>query len=46
MPATNRVMSRAAEVPREASETHALVKKNANGGEDDEQSSRDGKGSV
>jgi hypothetical protein len=46
MPATDRVMSRAAEMAREASETHALVKKNAEEGQGDEQSSRDGKGGI
>jgi hypothetical protein len=37
MPRKDRVLSRAAEMAREASETHALVKKNADGGEEDEQ---------
>jgi hypothetical protein len=46
MPTEERVMSRAAEVAGEVSETHTLVKNNANGGEGDEQSSRGGKGSV
>jgi hypothetical protein len=46
MPATDKVMSRTAETAREASETHELVKKNAEEGQGDEQSSRDGKGEV
>jgi hypothetical protein len=46
MPPKDRVMSRAAEMAREASGTHALVKKNADGGQDDEQSRRHDKGSV
>jgi hypothetical protein len=37
--------SRSAEMAREASETHALVKKDADGGEGHKQNSRDGKGS-
>jgi hypothetical protein len=46
MPIEERVMSRAAETAREASKTHALMKKNAGGGEGYEQSSRDGKDSA
>jgi hypothetical protein len=46
MPIEERVMRRAAEMAREASETHMLVKRNADGGEGDEQSSRDHQGSV
>jgi hypothetical protein len=46
MPTEERMMSRAAEMAREASETHELVKKNADRGEGDEQSSRGGRGSV
>jgi hypothetical protein len=42
----DRVMSKAREMARVASETHVLVKKNAGRGEGDEQSSRDAKGSV
>jgi hypothetical protein len=40
------MMSRAAEMAREVSETHALVKKNAEEGQGDEQSNRSGKRSV
>jgi hypothetical protein len=36
MPVTDRVISRTAEVAREASKTHALVKMNAKEGQDDE----------
>jgi hypothetical protein len=46
MPATDRVMSRAADMARETSETHTLVKKNAGHGQGDEKSNRDGQGSV
>jgi hypothetical protein len=46
MPARDRVMSKAADMARAASETHALVKKIAEEGQGDKQSSRDGKGSV
>jgi hypothetical protein len=46
MPATDRVIRRAAEMAREASETHALVTKNAEEGQGDEPRSRDGKGSI
>jgi hypothetical protein len=46
MPVTDRVMSRTAEMPKEASDTHKLVKRNAEEGQCVEQSSRDGKGSV
>jgi hypothetical protein len=46
MPTKDRAMSRAAEMEREASETHVLVKQNAGKGQVDEQSSRDRKGSV
>jgi hypothetical protein len=42
----DRLMSRAAVIAREASETHALVKTNADEGQGDEQSRRDDKGSV
>jgi hypothetical protein len=42
----DRVMSRAVEMAREASETHGLGKRVAEKGHGDEQSSRDGKGSV
>ena len=46
MPATDRVMNRAAAMAKEASETHALVKKDADGGEGDEQRSRGRKASI
>jgi hypothetical protein len=46
MTGEDRVMRRAAEMARETGETHALVKKNAEEGQGDEQSRRDGKGSV
>jgi hypothetical protein len=42
----SRVMSRAAEMAREASETHVLVKRNADERQGDEQSRRDGRGRV
>jgi hypothetical protein len=42
----SRVMSRAAEMAREASETHVLVKRNADKRQGVEQSITDGKGSV
>jgi hypothetical protein len=45
MPRKDREMSRAAEMAREASETHALVKE-CHDGQGYEQSSRDGKASV
>jgi hypothetical protein len=45
MPRKDSVLSRAAEMAREASETHALVKKNAEEGQC-EQRSRDGNGSL
>jgi hypothetical protein len=46
MPSNDRVMSRAAEMARDASETHALAKQNAEEGQGDEQSSRVHMGSV
>jgi hypothetical protein len=39
-------MSRAAEMAREASDAHELVKRNVDEGQGDEQSSRHGKGSF
>jgi hypothetical protein len=44
MPRKDRAMSRATDMAKEGSETHVLV--NAGDGQGDEQSSRDGKGSV
>jgi hypothetical protein len=46
MPGKDRVISRAGEMAREASETYELVTRNNDKGQGDEQSSRDGKGSV
>jgi hypothetical protein len=46
MPTEDKMMSRAEDMTREVSETHTLVKKNAEKGQGDEQSSRGGKGSV
>jgi hypothetical protein len=46
MPTKDRVMNRVAEMARGASDTDGLWERNAHEGQIDEQSSRDGKGSM